>query len=140
MEKGKVYVGTSPSGEKIEISTSTKKHIPIYDVTVTFYTALHPTVPNTIKISKPFTQWFDAAGHFVPLPFQQMLAGGVAIIGAADPTKVISSGGKIVQATPTGQELQDLLNTIPASSVSGVKKEGPDSTGFARKGKGKKKA
>jgi len=100
VEKGKVYIGTSPSGEKIEISSSTKKHVPIYNLTIKCYPSGDSSNPKTITLAKSFTEWFDSAGHFVPLPFQKMFAGGVPIIGAADPMRAaISEDGKVVQSS-----------------------------------------
>ena len=34
VENGNVYMGSSPSGQKIEISSSTTKHVPIYNLTI----------------------------------------------------------------------------------------------------------
>ena len=45
-------------------------------------------------IKKPFTGWFDKAGHFVTLPFQQMFASNVTVIGAADPGRVVEKKKK----------------------------------------------
>lgn len=44
--------------------------------------------PTTSEISCPFTRWFDSDGYFVAKPFQQWLAGEIAIIGEADPKSV----------------------------------------------------
>jgi hypothetical protein len=65
-----------------------------------------------IKIARPFMQWFDAAGHFVPLPFQQVFASEVPVIGKSDPSKVITgAGGKAVQGVP-GEAFQQALDSI----------------------------
>jgi hypothetical protein len=98
---------------QIEISSSTQKHTPIYNLSITYYNASNPSVPNTVKISRPFTQWFDAAGQFVPLPFQQMFASEVPVIGKADPTKAVKVDGKLVQPTPDikGQGLDGIRAT-----------------------------
>ncbi|KFZ16733.1 hypothetical protein V502_04938, partial [Pseudogymnoascus sp. VKM F-4520 (FW-2644)] len=84
VEGGTVYVGTSKAGDKIAISTSTKKHTPIYTLTITSQSATAPTATTT-TLSRPFADWFDSAGHFVALPFQQMLASSAPAIGKADP-------------------------------------------------------
>ncbi|OAF59246.1 hypothetical protein VC83_04471 [Pseudogymnoascus destructans] len=91
VEAGTVYVGTSKAGDKIAISTSTKKHTPTYTLTITSQSASAPTATTT-TLSCPFTDWFDSAGHFVALPFQQMLAGAAPVIGKADPGRA-SAGG-----------------------------------------------
>jgi len=137
VEKGKVYVGTSPAGDKIEISSSTKKHVPIYDLTITYYIAANPRVPNTLKLSRPFTQWFDAAGHFVPLHFQQMFAGEVPMIGKADPTNAVVAGKKVVQTTFGGGS--DLHQAV--DSIMGASSTASGGTATPRKGaKNRKKA
>jgi len=134
VEKGKVYIGTSPTGERIEISTSTKKHIPIYNVIVSYYPPSQPQTPHTVRISRPFTQWFDSAGHFVPLPFQQMFAGEVPIIGMADPTKVVKAD-KVVQATSAGDVAhRAAVDSIKAGETSGISVgDSPRKGGKARK-------
>lgn len=125
---------------QIEITTSTTKNVPLYNVTIAFYTAATPSIPTTVKLSRPFSEWFDAAGNFIPLPFQQMFAGAVPIIAIADPTKVvkaIDNDAKAVQAS--------IPASIPVAgslSASGVKVGDGEvaSTSSGKKGKGRKKA
>ncbi|KAH8820315.1 putative signal peptidase complex component [Xylogone sp. PMI_703] len=116
VEKGRVYVGTSPSGDRIEISTSTKKHVPIYNVTVLTYTN---GVAKKIEIKRSFTEWFDSKGHFVALPFQQMFATQVPVIGTADPRRAAGqSKPKGVEAPEgTGVSMEDKWNSLLAESV-----------------------
>ena len=97
VEKGTIYIGTNKRGDKIHISSKTEKYIPIYNLTITTYTKEHPTVPNTISLKKSFTGWFDKAGHFVTLPFQQMFASNVSLIGEADPGRVVAAKKKTVR-------------------------------------------
>jgi signal peptidase complex subunit 2 len=52
------------------------------------------------KIEKSFAEWFDAAGHFVALPFQQMFASNVAVIGKADPKRIVTKVEAESMATP----------------------------------------
>src|ERR1700722_15956891 len=92
----------------------------MYNLTVTYYTASHPSVPNTVRISRPFMQWFDAAGHFVALPFQQMFAGEVPVIGKADPRKAVAVDGKFVQTTAASQAVQPALGKIAAGRGTGA--------------------
>lgn len=72
---------------QISIATSTKKYDPTYYLTVKTPTA-------TSTFSRPFASWFDEQGRFVALPFQQMLASAVPIVGAADPQRVVSEKGE----------------------------------------------
>jgi hypothetical protein len=73
--------------KQIEIATSTKKLDPTYRLTITTYGTSPLTPPTTIKISRPFSDWFDAAGHFHTVPFQQMLASQIPAIARVDPGK-----------------------------------------------------
>ena len=50
----------------------------------------------------------------MPLPFQQMLAGGIPVIGAIDPTKIVTGAGKVVQSTPAG--VQQVLDGIASGA------------------------
>lgn len=136
VENGKIYVGTSPQGEKIEISTSTAKNIPTYHLKITTYTPK----PQTIKLSHPFSEWFDASGNFVAIPFQQIFANGVPMIGAADPTKVTQGSKAVPQAPFTEQEL---LKNLTALSSNGTKipvEVSTSTTNSGKKSKARKKA
>ncbi|EEY20011.1 conserved hypothetical protein [Verticillium alfalfae VaMs.102] len=88
VEKGVIYQGTSPSGEKISVATSTVKNVPTYHLKIT----LTPKsgASTTIDLAKPFTQWFDSKGTFVVVPFQEMLATGIPAIGKLDARRVRS--------------------------------------------------
>ncbi|KAM0188013.1 hypothetical protein ACHAPA_002581 [Fusarium lateritium] len=110
-EKGIIYEGTSPSGEKISISSSTKKNVPIYnlDITVTD----KGSKPSVHNISKPFTGWFDETGQFVAAPFQELLANSVPMIGKRDPKRVTVSS-ELLGASP------DVLDAILAANATGA--------------------
>lgn len=71
---------------QIEISTAVTKHDPTYNLEITY--SQGSSAPTTIKISRPFSQWFDASGRFVAAPFQEMLASQVPVIGKAVSGKV----------------------------------------------------
>jgi signal peptidase complex subunit 2 len=98
--------------------TSSRKHSPLYDVTVTYYKAGQPNVPHTIKFSRPFMQWFNEAGHFVALPFQQMFATEVAVIGSLDPTRAIKLDSKALSDAPSGTEPLKTVENIHATGLS----------------------
>jgi hypothetical protein len=110
-------------------------------LTITTYYKDHPKVPNTVTIKKPFTQWFDKAGHFVALPFQQMVASNVKVVGDADPGKVVDGKKKVIKveegesknmdqkwasllAESSGVSLDDISGASPAASTPGRKKRG----------------
>jgi signal peptidase complex subunit 2 len=137
VEKGSVYIGTNKKGERIEVSSKTEKFTPIYNLSVTTY-GKGEKKGKTVSIKKPFNLWFDKAGHFVALPFQQMLASGVKIVGEADPTKVVEGKKKkekveedksmddkwaSLLAESSGVSLDDVAAS-PAATPSGRKKRG----------------
>jgi len=89
-----------------------------------------------VSIKKPFTLWFDKAGHFVALPFQQMLASGVKLVGEADPTKVVEGKKKEKKTGESNMSMDD------KSESSGVDLDGmaasPAATPGGKKKRGKK--
>ncbi|KAF2662963.1 hypothetical protein K491DRAFT_686112 [Lophiostoma macrostomum CBS 122681] len=110
VEKGAVYEGEGKTG-KIQVRSSTKKHIPIYEVDVTYTPA--PTTsnpPQTIHIRAPFTRWFTSDGYFVAKPFQQWLASEVPVIGAADPNNVVEEIGR-------GSESESSFNVSGTNAI-----------------------
>ncbi|KAF4462782.1 microsomal signal peptidase subunit [Fusarium albosuccineum] len=106
-EKGVIYEGTSPSGEKISITSSTKKNVPIYNLSITVTDSNSKS--SVLKISKPFTGWFDETGQFVAIPFQELLATSVPLIGKRDPKRVTVSQD-LLAASP------DVLDAILAAN------------------------
>jgi len=132
VEAGTVYVGTNKNGDKIHVSTKTKKHQPIYDITIKTYTKAQPNEPNTITLKKPFTHWFDKQGHFVALPFQQVFASNVSLIGQADPTRVVKKEKKVEKPGEENKTMDDKWASLLAES-SGVSLE---DLGGAAAGKG----
>ncbi|EQB44094.1 microsomal signal peptidase 25 kDa subunit [Colletotrichum gloeosporioides Cg-14] len=106
-EAGTVYEGTSPSGEKINIATSTKKNVPIYNMKITI--TPKNGAGKTLELAKPFNQWFDSQGHFVASPFQEILATNIPTIGKLDPKRVQS-----ISQTYSA----DVLNALYAESTA----------------------
>ncbi|KAK1688384.1 microsomal signal peptidase 25 kDa subunit [Colletotrichum godetiae] len=88
-EAGTVYEGTSPSGEKVNIATSTKKNVPTYNMKITLTSKNDEK--KVINLSKPFNQWFDSQGRFVAVPFQEILATNIPVVGKLDPKRVTSA-------------------------------------------------
>jgi hypothetical protein len=94
VEGGCIYEGEGKTG-KIRISTSTKKHTPVYECKVQFHPTPYRSNPSqTIKIKAPFTRWFTSDGYFIAKPFQQWLASEVPVVGAADPNNVVEEIGR----------------------------------------------
>ncbi|KAH7002055.1 microsomal signal peptidase 25 kDa subunit-domain-containing protein [Ilyonectria destructans] len=106
-EKGVVYEGAAPSGETISITTSTKKNVPVYNLAITV--TGKDSNKRAIKIAKPFSSWFDQTGQFVAVPFQEMLASSVPLIGKGDPKRVTVSQ-ELLDANP------DVLDAILAAN------------------------
>ncbi|KAI3544365.1 microsomal signal peptidase 25 kDa subunit [Colletotrichum abscissum] len=88
-EAGTVYEGTSPSGEKVNIATSTKKNVPTYNMKITLTSKNGEN--KVINLSQPFNQWFDSQGRFVAVPFQEILATNIPAVGKLDPKRIAST-------------------------------------------------
>jgi signal peptidase complex subunit 2 len=57
-------------------------------------------------------EWFDGQGRFVTVPFQQMLATGVPLVGKLNPERVVLSQGlpkELLEGSP------EVLDAILAS-------------------------
>ncbi|KAL8670991.1 MAG: hypothetical protein Q9168_004483 [Polycauliona sp. 1 TL-2023] len=94
VEKGKIFTGEI-GDTLVSIASSVTKHKPIYNLQVR-YEKLGEE-PKKLKISAPFTRWFDSDGYFVATPFQQWLATEIPAVGEADPKKVDRAGGKLAE-------------------------------------------
>jgi hypothetical protein len=137
VEKGSIYIGTAPSGETISISSSTTKHVPVYKLLVKT-TGKDGKIKET-KIEKSFTEWFDAAGHFVTLPFQQMFASNVEVIGKADPKRVVKKEKKKIAApVDDGKTMDEKWASLLAES-SGVNPVTAEAESTATPAKGTKR-
>ncbi|KAG6118481.1 hypothetical protein E4U13_000195 [Claviceps humidiphila] len=129
VEKGAVYQGKAPSGEKITIRTMTKKNDPTYYLTVVCEGK--SGAPQEIKVARSFAQWFDETGRFVVKPFQEFLASSVPAIGKQDPNKVKSVAQEFVNANP------ELLDAMMAGS--GPADEGGSTSAETAEKKGKRR-
>lgn len=130
VEKGQVYVGER-NGVKLVISTTTKvtDGKPIYQVKAKFTTPQKQW--KKVEIEASLNRWFSSDGFFVARPFQQFLAGGIPVIGEADPKNAVE---EIVRsekptAVPVGSQnfdvnignLSDVLQHIGAQGTAGAK-------------------
>ena len=104
------------------MSSSTQKHIPVYNVTATF-TLPVTTLPQTITIRAPFTRWFTSDGYFSPKPFQQWLASEIPVIGAADPSNVVEEIGRGSETEKamnvSGNNAMDILEQLKRGASAG---------------------
>ncbi|KAM3505410.1 hypothetical protein MY10362_002960 [Beauveria mimosiformis] len=115
-EKGIIYQGTAPSGDKITISTTTKKNVPVYNLEITVQPKRAGEKTQKYSLAKKFAGWFDEVGFFVAAPFQEMLASAVPLIGKQDPKRVTASR-ETLDANP------DLLDAVLAASATEAKGE-----------------
>ncbi|KAL2759122.1 hypothetical protein ACRALDRAFT_1080669 [Sodiomyces alcalophilus JCM 7366] len=118
VEKGVVYEGTSPDGEKISIASSTTKNDPVYNLEIT----LTPKSgsPVKINISRPFSQWFDSQGHFVAAPFQEMLASNVPAIGKLDAKRANPSISTAPADGGYSPEMLDAVLDVASADATGT--------------------
>ncbi|KAK2592227.1 hypothetical protein QQS21_010079 [Conoideocrella luteorostrata] len=127
VEKGTIYQGLTPSGERITIRTTTKKNDPTYYLTAVVENKTGE--PQSIEVSKSFASWFDETGHFVVKPFQEFLASAVPAIGKRDPKKVKSVAQDMLGANP---ELLDAM-------LAGAGDEGSSTAAETAEKKGKRR-
>lgn len=93
------------------------KHDPTYNLTMTY--SQGSSAPTTIKIARPFSQWFDASGRFIAAPFQQMLASSVPVIGKAASGKVTSMNS--VEASALQETIEEAASVATGAGVGGEK-------------------
>lgn len=126
VEKGKIFTGVKAGAlvctkmsscyyrdltyrGQISISSQVQKNIPLYNLTIRTSPSSFSSW-QTIKISAPFTRWFDEEGFFVALPFQQWLASEVPIIGQADSKRLTRT-------------LKEELESVQEKEVESIEKD-----------------
>ena len=132
VEKGSIYIGTAPSGEKIEISSSVKKHMPRYNLVVK--TTAKDGQAREQRIERPFMEWFDGAGHFVARPFQQMFASNVEVIGMVDTKNVVRKEKKVKAPVDDGKTMDEKWASLLAESSGAIPAVVVESTATPAKG------
>ncbi|TQW11607.1 hypothetical protein V2A60_001505 [Cordyceps javanica] len=115
-EKNVIYEGTAPSGDKITISTTTKKNVPVYNLNIIVQPKRAGERSQTYTLARDFAGWFDEVGFFVAAPFQEMLASAVPLIGKQDPKRVKAS-------QETLDANSELLDAVLAASATEGKGE-----------------
>lgn len=68
-------------------------------------------------MAKPFASFFDESGYFVAVPFQQILATSVPVIGKLDPRRIKSESQDMLNANP---ELLDAILAANNGAATGV--------------------
>jgi signal peptidase complex subunit 2 len=104
---------------------------------------------ETLKIERPFAEWFDEAGRFVAAPFQRVLARGVEVIGMADPKRAkeeeeTTEGAAATTTTATAYtpEMLEMLAKATAAGSSAGETSGVEdatATGTSVKKGGKRR-
>ncbi|KAL7813944.1 microsomal signal peptidase 25 kDa subunit domain-containing protein [Trichoderma aethiopicum] len=122
VEKGVVYQGVAPSGDKITVATSTKKLDPTYRLSITVTDKSAKS--RIIEIAKPFASFFDESGYFVAAPFQQILATAVPIVGKLDPKRIKSESQDMLNASPEILDAILAANNAAAASTGAEAVEG----------------
>lgn len=131
VEKGIIYIGTSPDKKHIiEISTQAKKHQPIYNLTYKIYEAAkgrsgHPKEERTLR--KPFREWFDVKGFFIAQPFQEMLASNISVIGAVDQKRVVKKEKK-AEKGQVDQSMDEKWAALLKESSGDIETSGAEKT------------
>ncbi|RDW60227.1 microsomal signal peptidase subunit [Coleophoma crateriformis] len=139
VEKGIIYVGTTPNGEKIEITTSVKKHVPVYNIVVKTTSKSGKT--KEIKFKREFRKWFDAKGNMVAQPFQQLWASNVECIGMVDQKNIVRTkeeGKKTIEVAGKDASMDEKWASLLAESQPGVTGVETESGTASKRGKGKK--
>ncbi|KAL8952942.1 MAG: hypothetical protein Q9222_001161 [Ikaeria aurantiellina] len=119
VEKGTIFTGDY-NNTHISIASSVNKHKAIYTLQVSHNELGKQN--QTMKLSAPFTRWFDSDGYFVTKPFQQWLASEIPPIAKADSQKASKSTietPKQPDAEDHGHKKPD--DRIKAASGSGVR-------------------
>lgn len=108
--------------------------MPIYNLTITV--SSKGSKPQTLHLSRSFTEWFDEAGHFVVTPFQSMLATSVPVIGTLDPSRASKPGLAAAAAAASNAEYmaEELDAMLAAAGVTTA-----ETTGSSAKKGGKKR-
>lgn len=150
VERGTVYVGTSPGGETVRITTGVRKNVPVYEVTVEVSPAKGKGngKKEVVQVKRAFTEWFDGAGRFVAAPFQGMLAGSFAVVGKADPKRAAAAAGagegKRGEEGPAAAvytpEMLEMLAKADVSVVGSAAEEVTGSEAAGKKGGKRRKA
>ncbi|KAL5604325.1 hypothetical protein BROUX41_002298 [Berkeleyomyces rouxiae] len=99
-----IYEGVAPDGSRLSLGTSTTKGSPNYKINAVVTTKTGN--PRNMEFEVPFNLWFDETGRFVALPFQQMLATNIALIGSVDPERVVDVHKQLSGMSP---EMLDAL-------------------------------
>ncbi|KAJ6444829.1 Signal peptidase complex subunit 2 [Purpureocillium lavendulum] len=131
VEKGTVYQGFAPSGDKaspgppfppdhrrpensqmgVSIKSTAKKNDPTYRLVITVESK-NSSAPEVVELAKPFATFFDETGRFVAQPFQEALASAVPAIGRLDPKRVKLASQAMLDANP------DLLDAVMAANAA----------------------
>lgn len=119
---------------QITIATETKKNVPIYNLTITI--TPRSGKPQTLSLSRSFTEWFDEQGHLVVAPFQTMLASTVPAIGLLDPKRANAATDSAPARTGeyTAEELDAMI-----AAVGGGEDAAVETTGSSAKKGGKRR-
>jgi hypothetical protein len=103
------------SSQQITVVSTTKKLDPTYRLSITVTDKSAKS--HIIEVAKPFASFFDESGYFVAVPFQQILATAVPVIGKVDPRRIKSESQDMLNANP---ELLDAILAANNGAATGV--------------------
>lgn len=98
---------------QITVASSTKKLDPTYKLSITVTDKSSKS--RIIEVAKPFASFFDESGYFVAVPFQEILATAVPVVGKLDPKRIKSESHEVLNASP---ELLDAILAANSASAS----------------------
>lgn len=81
-------------------------------------------------MTRPFADWFDAAGHLVAAPLQTVLATAIPAVGRLDAKRVAAQSPAY---TP------EMLDALAAATATGGEATGADAGGTGGKKGGKRR-
>jgi signal peptidase complex subunit 2 len=69
-----------------------------------------------LDVARSFTQWFDFQGRFIVVPFQEMLATEIPLVGKLDPKRIKSATHELLESSPG---VLDALLAASSASATG---------------------
>lgn len=147
VEQGTIYQGKAPSGDDVRLSeqtpastltnlseiqlfiaSETKKMEPVYRLKIAIQDKSTGKI-KAFKISKPFSEFFDETGLFVPKPFQEFLATNISVVGKADSKRIQAASEKLLSENP------ELLSAV----LNASSEKEAEATGTEKKAGGKRR-
>jgi len=121
----------------LRISSQSRKNEPTYHLTVEV-TRKGSSKAETLTVSRPFSEWFDAAGHFVAAPFQTMIATGIPVVGALDSKRLLKAREAAGTTAGTPGYTPEILEALASAAGTASGAEAASGTDAKKGGKRRK--